>query len=165
MAYQFKNITVLIVDSQPAIVDLIKGVLTMFGVKNVIACTDGKTALKAFRQCKPDLMIVDWDLDNINGIEFTATIRRDSENPYTPIIFMTVLSSERRVTEARDSGITEFLKKPFTAGSLYKRIETIVENPRSFVRSEGFVGPDRRRKRDEPFKGEDRRDKWIVDVE
>lgn len=171
MAYQFKNITVLIVDRQPAIVELIKGVLMMFGVKDILTCTDGKSGLRAFKGRKPDLMIVDWDLDSINGIEFTKTVRQDPEHPYTPIIFTTALSSVKRVAEARDSGITEFLRKPFTAEALYKRIETIVEKPRPFVLSQGFVGPDRRRKRDENFKGEDRRgkddkrDKWVVDVE
>lgn len=158
MTYQFKNITVLIVDSQPAIVDLIKGVLTMFGVKSIIACTSGTAGLKAYQEQHPDLMIIDWDLDSINGIDFTKTIRHDVKNPYTPIIFMTALSSSKRVAEARDSGITEFLRKPFTAESLYKRIEAIVERPRPFVQSQGFVGPDRRRKREEPFKGEDRRE-------
>lgn len=165
MAYQFKNITVLIVDSQPAIVEMIKGVLTIFGVKNIIARTDGKSGLEAFRKEKPDLLIVDWDLDSINGIEFTKTVRRDASNPYVPIIFMTALSSGKRVAEARDSGITEFLRKPFTAESLYKRIEVIVEKPRPFVQSGDFIGPDRRRRRDDNFKGQDRRDKWIIDVE
>ena len=155
----------MIVDSQPAIVDLVKGVLTMFGVKNIVTCTDGNSGLKAFRTSKPDLMIIDWDLDSINGIEFTKSIRHDTENPYAPIIFMTALSSGKRVAEARDSGITEFLRKPFTAESLYKRIEAIVEKPRPFVQSSDFVGPDRRRKRDESFKGSDRRDKWVLDVE
>lgn len=157
MTYQFKNITVLVVDSQPAIVDLIKGVLTMFGVKHIITCTDGATGLKAAQTQSPDLMIVDWDLDSMNGIEFTKKVRHDPKNPYVPIIFMTALSSTKRVSEARDSGITEFLRKPFTAESLYKRIEAIVEKPRAFVHSEGFVGPDRRRRRDEPYNGTDRR--------
>ncbi len=165
MTYQFKNITVLIVDSQPAIVEVIKGVLTLFGVKNIISCTDGKTGLAAFKKGKPDLLIIDWDLDSINGIEFTKTIRHDPDNPYVPIIFMTALSSGKRVAEARDSGITEFLRKPFNADSLYKRIESIVERPRPFVQSEQFVGPDRRRKRDESFKGEDRREKWVIDID
>ena len=165
MTYQFKNITVLIVDSQTAVVDVIKKVLTTFGVKNIITCTTGKKGLKAFKESKPDLMIIDWDLDDINGIEFTKTIRQDPDNPYVPIIFMTALSSTKRVTAARDSGITEFLRKPFTATSLYKRIESIVEKPRPFVHSRDFVGPDRRRKRDKPFKGDDKREKWIIDVD
>ena len=165
MTYQFQNIRVLIVDSQPAIVELVKGVLKMFGVKDILTCTDGKSGLKTFKGRQPDLLIVDWDLDSINGIEFTKAVRRDPGNPYVPIIFMTAFSSVKRVATARDSGITEFLRKPFTAEALYKRIEAIVEKPRPFVLSDNFTGPDRRRKADKDFKGADKRGKWIIDVD
>jgi two-component system chemotaxis response regulator CheY len=164
MTYKFQNITVLIVDSQPAIVDVIRGVLQMFGVQKIVTRTDGTSGLRTFEKEVPDLMIIDWDLATIDGLEFTKTIRRGTINPYVPIIFMTALSSGKRVAEARDSGITEFLRKPFTAESLYKRIEAIVERPRPFVRANDFIGPDRRRKSDEPFSGSDRRERWAVDV-
>ena len=78
---------------------------------------------------------------------------------------MTAFSSVKRVAIARDSGITEFLRKPFTAEALYKRIEAIVEKPRPFVLSDNFTGPDRRRKADKDFKGTDKRGKWIIDVD
>lgn len=165
MTYKFENISVLIVDRQPAIVELIKGVLTMFGVKDVLTCTDGKSGLKTFKGRKPDLLIVDWDLAGINGIEFTKKVRQDPVNPYVPIIFTTALSSVKRVAVARDSGITEFLRKPFTAEALYKRIEAIIEKPRPFVLSEKFTGPDRRRRSDKGFKGADRRGQWVVDLD
>ena len=165
MTYQFQNIRVLVVDRQPAIIELIKGVLNMFGVKDILTCTDGKNGLRTFRGRNPDLMIIDWDLDSINGIEFTKKVRQDPVNPYVPIIFTTALSSVKRVATARDSGITEFLRKPFTAEALYKRIEVIIEKPRPFVLSEDFTGPDRRRKGDKEFKGLDKRGKWVIDVE
>jgi two-component system chemotaxis response regulator CheY len=165
MTYKFENITVLIVDSQPAIVDLIKSVLKMFGVKDVLTSTDAETGLKTFKGRKPDLLIVDWDLDDINGLAFIKAIRHDPVNPHVPIIFTTALSSAKRVAQARDSGITEFLRKPFTAEALFKRIEAIVEKPRDFVLSEDFTGPDRRRKSDKDFKGEEKRGKWFIDDE
>lgn len=164
MTYKFENITVLVVDSQPAIIELIKSVLKMFGVRDVLTATDGANGLKTFKGRKPDLMIVDWDLDDIDGLEFTKAIRHDAVNPYVPIIFTTALSSAKRVAQARDSGITEFLRKPFTAEALYKRIEAIVEKPRDFVLSEDFTGPDRRRHTNE-FPGQDRRGKWFIDDE
>jgi len=164
MAYNFKTITVLVVDSQPAIVDLIQGVLHIFGVRKMITRTDGKKGLHAFEHHRPDLLIVDWDLASMDGLEFTRTVRRSASNPYAPILFMTGLSSERRVTMARDCGVTEFLKKPFTAHSLYKRIEEIVERPRKFVRAPDFFGPDRRRKRDIIF-GPDKREPAAMDID
>lgn len=165
MSYQFKNISVLVVDSQPAIVELIRDVLIMFGVKNVKSYTDGVHAMKALETMTPDLMIIDWDLETMSGIEFTRSVRHDPKSSYVPIIFMTALSSSKRVEEARDSGITEFLRKPFTAEALYKRIEAIVEKPRAFVHSDNFIGPDRRRKSLPDYKGPDRRDQWAVDID
>lgn len=138
-------------------VELIKGVLQMFGVQKIITRTEGKSGLRAFEECMPDLIIIDWDLADLDGIEFTRTVRRSPNDPYVPIIFMAALSSHKRVAEARDSGITEFLRKPFTAQALYNHIEAIVEKPRPFVRVQDFFGPDRRRKRDENFKGTDKR--------
>lgn len=157
MTYKFREITVLIVDSQPAIVELIRDVLKMFGVQRILTSIDGKSGLKAFEKHTPDILIVDWDLASIDGLMFTKSVRSSTRNPYVPIIFMAAFSSTGRVSAARDSGITEFLRKPFTAESLYKRIEEIVERPRPFVRAPDFFGPDRRRKTSEGFQGPDKR--------
>lgn len=165
MSYSFDRITVLIVDSQPAIIELIHGVLHLFGVRRILTRTDGKSGLKAFDQSKPDLLIIDWDLDTLDGLEFTRKIRSSRFNPYAPIIFMTAFSSEKRVRAARDCGVTEFLRKPFTANSLYKRIEEIIERPRKFVRTDEFFGPDRRRRRNDAYTGPNRRNDPPVDID
>jgi DNA-binding response OmpR family regulator len=59
---------------------------------------------------------------------------------------MTGFSARERVIAARDTGVTEFLVKPFTANDLYKRIDHVIMKPRQFVKSPDFFGPDRRRK-------------------
>jgi len=164
MAYDFKNITVLVVDSQPALLDLIHGVLHMLGVRKIIIKQDGQSGLEAYQAYRPDLMIIDWDLHNLNGLDFTRAVRNSTE-PFTPIIFMTAFSSQKRVLEARDSGITEFLRKPFTAQSLYKRIEEIIERPRKFVRTEEFFGPDRRRHKRESFMGDEKREMDPIEID
>ena len=64
-----------------------------------------------------------------------------SPNRYVPIILMTGFSERRRVMQARDAGVTEFLVKPFTARDLYKRLAQVIERPRQFVRSAEFFGP------------------------
>jgi DNA-binding response OmpR family regulator len=83
----------------------------------------------------------------MDGISFTRKIRNDprSPNSYVPVILMTGFSEKRRVLQARDAGVTEFLVKPFNARDLYKRIAQVIERPRQFVRSDDFFGPDRRR--------------------
>lgn len=164
MSYDFKKITVLIVDSQPAVIELLRGVLHILGVRNMITRTDGKSGLRAIEQRKPDLVIIDQDLQSMNGIEFTREVRHNSSNPFVPIIFMTAFSVARRVKAARDSGVTEVMKKPFTASLLCRRLEEVIERPRQFIRSDGYFGPDRRRKRDGEYRGPEKRGAAPVDV-
>lgn len=155
MAYQFEAITVLVVEDNPAMLEITKSLLLTFGVGQVIGARDGDEGFEKFKRYNPDLVIADWMMKPIDGISFTRRVRNDpgSPNPYTPIILMTGFSEKRRVFQARDSGVTEFLVKPFTARDLYKRIAQVVERPRQFVRSTDFFGPDRRRKGSRDFQG------------
>lgn len=159
MAYQFRNATILVVESTRAMFDLTKGVLGAFGVGNVIYASDKASGFQSFCKHNPDLIIVDWLSDPDNGLELTKQIRNDpkSPNPFVPIIMMTGYSQKKRVVMARDSGITEFLIKPFTAKTLYHRIEQIVEKPRLFVKTNEFFGPERRR-RAADYTGTERRE-------
>lgn len=159
MTYQFKNMKVLIVESTRAMSDLTKSVLMTFGVTDMHTAFDSTEGFNLFCSVEPDLVIIDWLQEPDNGLELTRRIRSDkrSPNPFTPIILMTGYSQKRRVLQARDSGITEFLVKPFTAKALFQRIEQIIEMPRYFVVSDKYFGPDRRRKRDANYNGPDRR--------
>lgn len=159
MPYHFNNITVLIVESTRAMADLTKSVLNSLGVKDVHTAFSTQEGFDKYCTVQPDLMLIDWMQDPDNGLELTRRIRSDADspNPFTPIILMTGFSQKKRVLMARDSGITEFLVKPFTARALYQRIEQIIEMPRYFVVSDKYFGPDRRRKRDSNYSGPDRR--------
>ncbi len=139
--------------------DLMYSILKTFGVGTIINAEDGDEAFTRYRKDKPDLIITDWMMQPCDGISLTRRIRNDKTgpNPFVPIILMTGFSEKRRVLSARDSGITEFLAKPFKARDLYKRLHVIIENPRKFVRSEDFFGPDRRRRNNALFSGDDRR--------
>lgn len=139
--------------------DLTKSVLVTFGVKQVYSAFDYQRGFENFCHISPDLVIMDWLDDPLNALELTKKIRTDpaSPNPYAPIILMSGYSLKERVLKARDSGITCFMAKPYTAKALYTRIEQLVERPRQFVRSEDFFGPDRRSERSSTYTGEERR--------
>ncbi len=94
----------------------------------------------------------------VDGIEFVKAARMgdDSPNPSLPIIMVTGHSETRRILEARDAGVNEFVVKPMSAHTLFERIETVIERPRPFVRIKGFFGPDRGRKSSD-FAGDERR--------
>lgn len=159
MSYQFKNITVLVVESTRAMFDLTRSVLQAFGVNQVYSAYSSEEGFDALCRLSPDLVIIDWLQEPNNGLELTRRIRVDntSPNPFLPIILMTGYSQKKRVLAARDSGITEFLVKPFTAKALYQKIEQLIERPRHFVSSENYFGPDRRRKREGEYGGPERR--------
>jgi DNA-binding response OmpR family regulator len=78
-------------------------------------------------------------------------------NPYVPIIMMTGHSERKRVTAARDAGVTEFLAKPISAKGLHQRILNIVANPRPFIKTKSYFGPDRRRSVNAGYSGPERR--------
>lgn len=160
MAYQFKNIKVLIVEDNVPMLDLTKALLETFGIENVDCARDGEAGFKKFIDKNHDLVIADWMMKPMDGISLTRRIRNDplSPNQFVPVILVTGFSEKRRVIQARDSGVTEFLVKPFNARDLYRRITQIIERPRQFVRSEDFFGPDRRRVRQDDYKGPQRRD-------
>ncbi len=160
MSYQFKNITVLIVDDTLPMQGLLKSLLNTFGVEDVLSASDGQDGFAKFCRHNPDLIIADWMMEPMDGISMAKLVRSDprSINQFVPIVLMTGFSEKRRVIEARDSGVTEFLVKPFNARDLYRRIAQIIERPRQFVKSEGFFGPDRRRKVDENYEGVRRRE-------
>ncbi len=155
MAYNFEDVKILIVDDNFPMLTLLKAMLTRFGVGTILTASNGDMAFKSFVRHNPDIVISDWMMAPSNGVELAQMIRDDkaSPNPYVPFILMTGFSEEHRVTMARDVGITEFLLKPFSAMDLYKRIVTIIEAPRQFVRSEDFFGPDRRRRDSTDFRG------------
>jgi two-component system chemotaxis response regulator CheY len=81
----------------------------------------------------------------LDGGEFIHMIRNPKSryNPQVPIILLTGHSEKRRVIQARDMGVNEFLCKPISAKALYDRIASIVLHPRPFIETEDYYGPER----------------------
>lgn len=159
MTYQLDQAKILVIDDMSPILELIKNVLSLFGFKQIYLADNGKDAFNLLCKHDPDLVITDWHMGPVDGLEFTKMVRRNplSPNPYVPILMMTGYSSRLRVENARDKGITEFLVKPFSSKDLYTRVVQIIEKPRQFVDAEGFFGPDRRRKKVRDYQGVRRR--------
>jgi two-component system, chemotaxis family, chemotaxis protein CheY len=111
--------------------------------------------------CSPD-----WAMPIFDGLELTQMIRQPgaNANPYVSIIMLTGHSEKRRVMAARDVGITEFMAKPVSAKALYERILNIVANPRPFIKTMTYFGPDRRRNVNSNYIGPERRKGGGADV-
>ena len=137
---------------------IIMNLLKALGVGEVRTATNGADGLEELQDYPADIVIVDWEMQPVNGIEFVKAVRTSdySPNPFLPIIMLTAHSEMHCIIEARDAGVNEFVVKPISANSLFGRIETVIERPRPFVRIKGFFGPDRRR-HVSGFAGEERR--------
>ncbi|PCI39127.1 MAG: two-component system response regulator [Rhodospirillaceae bacterium] len=157
--YNLSRLNFLIVDDNKHMLALVKGILHALGVKNVLEAVDGADAFKELRHFPADVIISDWNMSPLDGMDFVRMVRTgsDSPNPFVPIIMLTGYTEMNRVTEARDSGVHEFLAKPISAKKLYGRIKSIIEHPRSFVRVGLYFGPDRRRKANPNYNGSERR--------
>lgn len=159
MALYLRNIEVLIADPDPEISRLVRDVLQSLGFEKIKVVSNGQAALRHMRLREVDLLITDWRMSPIDGIELIDYLRnhQDSPNPYLPVIMLTGKAEMKDVSVARDTGVTEFLVKPFVAKTLFERLVMVIENPRSFIISNAYRGPDRRRRTDIPPQGVERR--------
>ncbi len=157
--YNLERLNFLIVDDNKHMRALIKGILHALGVKNCLDAIDGADAFKELRHFPADIIICDWNMQPLDGLDFTRLVRtgKDSPNPFVPIIMLTGHTEMNRVVEARDAGVHEFMAKPISAKGLYARVKAIIERPRPFVRAGMYFGPDRRRRDNPAYRGSERR--------
>ena len=159
MAVNFTKLSVLVVEDNKPMRDLIVSILDGLGVRTIYTSDNGASGFQSFRNYNPDIVIADWEMPNRNGLDLTREIRRNSLSPnrMVPLIMLTGYSAPKRVAMARDTGVTEFLAKPFTAEGLINRISYVINKPRDFIDHLEYFGPDRRRKKIEDYKGPCRR--------
>ncbi|MDE1938207.1 MAG: response regulator [Alphaproteobacteria bacterium] len=163
----FDHLKVLIVEDNVHMRALLRTLLMALDIKNVFEADNGANAFAILRDMSPDLILTDLTMKPVDGIAFTREVRlsKQSPNPYVPIVMITGHTERHRVEMARDAGVTEFLAKPITAQNLFLRLAEIVERPRSYVRCNGYFGPDRRRRAEETYKGPWRRHDDQSDLE
>ena len=150
MAYDFSRLKVVVVDDNQYMRSVFREFLRSISLEpdNIRDVIGGEEAMGVIAAFGPDLVITDYLMEPMNGLELTRRIRRDPESPdpYVPIIICTGYTETKYVEAARDAGAHEVLAKPITATTLYSRIRSIIENPRLFVKLDTFHGPDRRRR-------------------
>lgn len=143
----FSKVNIVIADPDLKMATLAKKILNSLGCNRIFIVHDGNDVLTLMKEEKIDIIITDWKLKTFSGIELATHLRQslDSPNRMIPIIMLTSRSERVDIESARDAGISEYLIKPFSAKTLLERLYAIVEEPRSFILCQSFVGPDRRR--------------------
>lgn len=153
------KLSILLVDDNRDMRALLRRLLMSEGVQQIHEAFDGATGLEVLRDNHCDIVLTDLVMAPMDGLEFARRVRksRNTINPLVPIIMITSYPEKQRVEAARDAGVTEFLVKPITPSHLFARLSEILEHPRSFVRTEVYFGPDRRRKSSPTYRGPFRR--------
>lgn len=140
------TLNILIVEDNVHFSTLMNSILRALGITNLEEANDGNEALELLGDITPDLVIVDWKMEGMDGVECVRKIRNlPSDNRFVPIIMVTGYTESSLKKQARDAGVNDFLGKPISPQSLLGHIVSVMENPRSFVDVKGYFGPDRRR--------------------
>ena len=139
---------VLVADSSQNMASLVTVMLRSLGRKDIREAYDASRVMLEVRRRAFDVIIIDDALEGMDGVAFTRKLRAmtDCQNRLTPVIMMSAAPDAKRIADARDAGVTEFLRKPFAASHLQTRLVSIEANPRGFIEAAAYNGPDRRRR-------------------
>jgi CheY-like chemotaxis protein len=165
--YKFDRVSVMVCEDNAFVRRTLEDVLRQFGFERITLLKNGQEAiesLKLLKQAKnpgPDLIIADLVMAPINGLLLCRWCRSAKETPnrMVPFLMLSGAADQDYVGSARDLGATEFLAKPFSGESIYKKLLEVIDFPRQFVMNQNYFGPDRRRKKDPPPDGSERREK------
>lgn len=119
------EIKTLIVDDHREMITIIRRMLLQFGFKEIDDANDGPSALVKLRANPYGLVISDFIMEPMDGLELLRTIRADRELASLPFIMVTASSEERHIVAAKEAGITAYILKPFTPAILRQRIDAV----------------------------------------
>jgi two-component system, chemotaxis family, chemotaxis protein CheY len=121
-----RNGGVLVVDDYGTMRRIIRNLLYQIGFNDVVEAADGVSALGKLRERAFVLVISDWNMAPMNGLDLLQEIRADARLKPLPFIMITAESKTEYVTAARDAGVSSYLIKPFNAATLRRKIETVL---------------------------------------
>ena len=143
-----KGLVFLVADPNPYFSRIVVGLLRSFGANNVAEVRNSFDAIRLLNGQKVDILLCDDKLPPHGGLQVTHAIRRkaDNENRTVPILIMAGDTRESIIKVARDAGANMVIAKPLSPASLYDRLTWIAFNPRQFIDTANYFGPDRRYK-------------------
>ena len=156
--YRFDRLKTLVVDDNAHMRKLVVTILQAFGCNQITEADSGDRAWAMIRDASPDVIVLDWVMEGMSGLELIQMIRTNPQapNPFVPVIMLTGHTSLDHVRQARDAGVNEFIAKPVSVKTMMARLVSVIEHPRPYVRTIGYFGPCRRR-RTEVHSGPERR--------
>ena len=125
---------ILLVDDEVNLIDPIAYNLKQKGY-DTITTYDGKTALEAFRREQPDLIILDWTLPDLQGVDILKQVREEQD--FTPVIMLTGRTAKEDIVEGLTAGADDYVTKPFTWEELLARINSVLRRAQQVSQSPG----------------------------
>jgi two-component system chemotaxis response regulator CheY len=120
------NIKILVVDDFATMRKIIKNILLQLGFKDILEADDGTTALELLKKQKVDLIISDWNMPKMPGIELLKAIRSNEELKDIKFIMVTAEAQKENVIEAIKYGVNQYVVKPFTPETLKEKLEKVL---------------------------------------
>jgi DNA-binding response OmpR family regulator len=137
---------VLIVDPHAPGARMVGELMRSIGSSQVWVADSTERGLRLAQTYDPHIIFVEKSGDDMNGLDFTKKLRRSNlVCRYAPVIMVTSQATAGGILAARDAGVHEFLRKPFTMKDLLRRLEAVTLRQRDWVEAVEYVGPDRRR--------------------
>ena len=126
MAVNVGSMRVLIVDDYKTMLRIIRNLLGELGFKDIDEATDGSTALESLRAKKYDLVISDWNMEPMTGLDLLREVRADEQLKPLPFIMITAESKTENVVAAKKAGVNNYIVKPFNAATLRSKVTAVL---------------------------------------
>ena len=166
MAFDFAPLRVLIVEDHDFTRVLIREVLENLGCapSNIFEAEDGTAGLSMLQENRVHLVICDWQMEPMDGLTFVRTLRdpEKSRDPFIPVIHCSTYTERDLIERARDMGVTEVMTKPITVKAIEEKVRSTIQQPRPFVDSSQYFGPDRRRRDGDAYPNDRRKRRRTV---
>jgi len=117
---------VLVVDDSSTMVRIISNTLKRIGVEDIVTAADGQEGFDKYNEEKPDLVMTDWNMPNMNGLELVKAIRKIDDE--TPIVMITTEGGKAEVITALKAGVNNYIVKPFTPQVLKEKLSLFMES-------------------------------------
>jgi two-component system chemotaxis response regulator CheY len=121
-----KNMKVLIVDDYQTMLRILRNLLKQLEFNNVTDASDGTKALEALRKEPYGLIISDWNMVPMTGIQLLREVRADAKLKHIPFIMITAESKSENVITAKEAGVSNYIVKPFNAETLKAKLVSVL---------------------------------------
>jgi two-component system, chemotaxis family, chemotaxis protein CheY len=121
-----KSLPILIVDDYKTMLRIIRNLLKQLNLENVQEATDGSAALKMLRDGNYGLVISDWNMEPMTGLQLLKEVRADAKLKALPFIMITAESKTENVVAAKEAGVSNYIVKPFNAETLRQKLVSVL---------------------------------------